>query len=204
MCGIAGFVAASASPSPDERAEIERELERMVQALHHRGPDARGIAIEGGVALAHTRLAVLDPSPTGAQPMRSPDGRHVLLYNGEVYNFAALRRELEARGERFAGRSDTEVVLRWLAREGPDGLARLDGMFALALLDTATGELLLARDRMGQKPLYLAARRGGWAFASELRPLLAVPGVDTSIPPESLSLYLSLGYLPAPFTLRRG
>jgi asparagine synthase (glutamine-hydrolysing) len=204
MCGIAGIVSGSPGPSRDERDAIARELERLTRALRHRGPDGSGVTLQGGVGLAQTRLAVLDLSPTGAQPMATPDGRHFIVYNGEVYNFAALRRELEAAGERFAGRSDTEVVLRLLAREGPAGLARLDGMFALALLDVRAGEVLLARDRMGQKPLYLAARGTGWAFASELLPLLPLPGVDASLSAEALSLYLSVGYLPAPYTLRRG
>jgi asparagine synthase (glutamine-hydrolysing) len=202
MCGIAGIVA-PASPEHPLRAGLRRELEQLAAALHHRGPDARGIRVADGVGLAHSRLAILDLSDTGAQPMETPDGRFAIAYNGEVYNFRHLRQELEARGERFRGSSDTEVVLRLLAREGEAGLARLDGMFALALLELRSGEVLLARDRMGQKPLYLAeVRGGGFAFASESTPLLRVPGVDDRIDPLSLSHVLTFGFAPAPFSLR--
>jgi asparagine synthase (glutamine-hydrolysing) len=180
-------------------------LQRLAAALHHRGPDASGVVTAGGVGLAHTRLAILDLSSTGAQPMWSPDRRHVLVYNGEVYNFAALRRELEAQGERFAGTSDTEVVLRLLARDGASALSRLDGMFALALLEVHSGTVLLARDRAGQKPLYWAPLAGGgFAFASEVAPLLRVPGVDTRLDPEALSHLLTFGFVPAPGSLRAG
>jgi asparagine synthase (glutamine-hydrolysing) len=133
----------------------------MVQALRHRGPDAQALRIAGRVGLAHARLAIIDLSPAGAQPMATPDGRFVIAFNGEIYNFPALRTEMETRGERFTGRSDTEIVLRLLARDGADALARLDGMFALALVDTTTSELWLARDRTGQKPLYVARLGGG-------------------------------------------
>jgi asparagine synthase (glutamine-hydrolysing) len=204
MCGIAGIICPPAAGHLLERS-LDAELERLADALHHRGPDARGTAACGGVGLAHTRLSILDLSPTGAQPMWSPDRRYVLAYNGEVYNFRRLRQELEASGERFSGTSDTEVVLRLLVREGEAGIPRLDGMFALALLDTATREVLLARDRMGQKPLYLAPLAGGgFAFASEIAPLLRVPGVDARLDPEGLSHLLTFGLLPSPFTLRRG
>ncbi len=204
MCGIAGILCPPA-PGHPLRDRLPRELERLAGALHHRGPDARDTWAKEGVGLAHTRLAVLDLSSAGAQPMTSPDGRHVIAYNGEVYNFQALRAELEAEGEIFAGHGDTEVVLRLLAREGEAALARLDGMFALALLDTHTGAVLLARDRMGQKPLYYAPLEGGgWAFASEVQALLAVPGVDAGVDPEGLSHLLTFGMAPAPFTLRRG
>jgi asparagine synthase (glutamine-hydrolysing) len=137
--------------------------------------------------------------------MWSPDRRHVLAYNGEVYNFAPLREALVRDGERFAGTSDTEVVLRLLVRDGARALAALDGMFALALLDVQTGELLLARDRTGQKPLYWAPLpAGGFAFASEIAPLLGVEGVDRGIDPQGLSHLLTFGYVPNPWSLRRG
>ena len=204
MCGIAGILTPS-SVAPALRDKLPAELERLARELSHRGPDASGRAIEGGVGLAHTRLAIIDLSPTGAQPMWSPDRRLVMVYNGEVYNFARLRSELESRGERFAGTSDTEVVLRLLAREGEAALGRLDGMFALALLDVERGEVLLARDRAGQKPLYMAELAGGGhAFASEIRALLRVPGVDARLDPAGLGHWLTFGFVPAPFTLRRG
>ena len=204
MCGIAGILCPPRDGHP-LHGSLPSELERLTAALGHRGPDARGTHVDGGVGLAHTRLSVIDLSEAGAQPMVSPDGRYVLVYNGEVYNLARLRTALEERGERFAGRSDTEVVLRLLVREGQEALSRIDGMFALALLDTRGGEVLLARDRMGQKPLYYApVDGGGWAFASELLPLLGVPGVDRRVDPEGLSHMFTFGLVPAPFTLRRG
>jgi asparagine synthase (glutamine-hydrolysing) len=204
MCGIAGILCPPSAGGLEAR-DLDPELRRLAVALRHRGPDSEGIHIARGSGLAHTRLAILDLSPTGAQPMLSPDGNYAIAFNGEVYNFAALRDELEAAGERFVGRSDTEVVLRLLLREGPAALSRFDGMFALALLDRRSGEVLLARDRTGQKPLYVAPLAGqGWAFASEVEPLLSVPGVDASIDPRSLSHLLTFGFLPAPFSLRRG
>jgi len=202
MCGIAGLLL---PPRADGRRALPERLEALALALAHRGPDASATLVAGDVGVAHRRLSILDLSPTGAQPMWSPDRRFAIAYNGEVYNFAALRRELEQVGERFAGTSDTEVVLRLLARDGEKALARLDGMFALALVEAATGEVLIARDRIGQKPLYWAALpQGGFAFASELLPLLRVPGVDGTLDPEALSLFLTFGFVPAPFTLRRG
>ena len=204
MCGIAGILTPSAAPRA-RRDALPAELARLARELAHRGPDASATTVAGGVGLAHRRLAIIDLSPTGAQPMWSPDRRLVMVYNGEVYNFARLRAELEGRGERFAGTSDTEVVLRLLAREGDAALSRLDGMFALALLDVERGDVLLARDRTGQKPLYLAELAGGgYAFASELAPLLRVPGVDARLDPSGLGHWLSFGFVPAPFTLRRG
>lgn len=204
MCGIAGILAAQGSPFAAADG-MQRGLERLAAALAHRGPDASGFAISGGIGLAHRRLSIIDLSPTGAQPMWTPDRRFVIAFNGEVYNFPTLRRTLEEAGERFAGRSDTEVILRLLAREGASALAKLDGMFAIALVDVQRGTCLLARDRTGQKPLYVAELPGGGhAFASELAPLLALPGVDRSIDREALSHLLTFGLLPAPFTLRRG
>ena len=204
MCGIAGIVRPARAPALDP-AGLEVVLRRFAAALGHRGPDTNGIVLSRRAGLAHTRLSIIDLSPAGAQPMFSPDRRFVLAFNGEVYNFCALREDLEAKGERFTGHSDTEVVLRLLIREGSATLAKLDGMFALALLDTTTDEILVARDRTGQKPLYLAPLSGGgWSFASEILPLLGVEGVDRAIDPLALSYLLTLGFSPAPFTLRRG
>jgi asparagine synthase (glutamine-hydrolysing) len=204
MCGLGGILSAETGPLA-ERSRLESELRRLRGGLVHRGPDASDVAVVGSAGLAHTRLKIIDLTQAGAQPMWSPDGRYVLAYNGEVYNHAALRAELEERGESFRGRSDTEVVLRLLALEGEAALPRLDGMFALALLDTRSGEVLLARDRAGQKPLYVAGLEGGgWAFASELTPLLSVPGADCGIDPVSLQHLLTFGFMPAPHSLRRG
>ncbi|MCX5737467.1 MAG: asparagine synthase (glutamine-hydrolyzing), partial [Proteobacteria bacterium] len=204
MCGIAGILCPPA-PGHPLRATLREELERLAGSLHHRGPDAAGVAAVDGAGVAHARLAIIDLSPTGAQPMWSPDRRFVFAYNGEVYNFLKLRDELTQAGERFAGSSDTEVVLRLLAQGGERSLARLDGMFALALLDTQTGELLLARDRIGQKPLYWAPLAGGgFAFASEITALLHLPGVDTSLDPQGIGHLLTFGFVPNPWSLRAG
>ena len=203
MCGIAGIVLPRGTHPL--RDALSAELERLARELRHRGPDAADTLVTSNVGLAHTRLAILDLSPSGAQPMWTPDGRFAIAYNGEVYNFLRLRSELEGKGERFSGRSDTEVVLRLLAREGEAALRRLDGMFALALLDSHTGHVLLARDRSGLKPLYFAPLAGGgFAFASEMSPLLGVPGVDRSLDIIALSHYLTFGFVPAPYSLRKG
>jgi asparagine synthase (glutamine-hydrolysing) len=203
MCGIAGLVVSPQASS--SRSALPQLLEGLARDLAHRGPDASATVVAGAVGLAHRRLSIIDLSETGAQPMWSPDRRFVIAYNGEVYNFVALRRELEQVGERFVGGSDTEVVLRLLARDGEKALTRMDGMFALALADVESGSVLLARDRIGQKPLYYAALPGsGYAFASELTPLLRIPGVDRGLDPDGLSLFLTFGFVPAPFTLRRG
>ena len=196
MCGISGGTAVSASV-----------LKRMRARLGHRGPDSCGLWQEsdGGFGLAHTRLAIIDPSPAGAQPMVSDCGRFVLAYNGAIYNFRDLRTELEAAGEQFRSFSDTEVLLALLRREGAQALKRLVGMFAFAFWDRERGELLLARDRLGLKPLvYGRTRVGALAFASEIHALEAHPDLDLGIDPEAVSEYLACLYVPAPRTIRRG
>ena len=204
MCGIAGILCPTDTASP-LLTKLDDELVRLAASLGHRGPDAHGTERIGNAGLVHTRLSIIDLSPTGAQPMWAPSRSHAIAYNGEVYNFPTLRTELEAEGEAFAGTSDTEVVLRTLLAGGEADLSKLDGMFALALLDGRGEELLLARDRAGQKPLYVArVAGGGWAFASEVTPLLRVPGVDLRIDPQALSHLLTFGFVPAPFSLRRG
>jgi len=160
---------------------------------------------ESGFGLGFRRLAILDLSPAGHQPMESPGGRYVIAYNGEIYNFAALRRELEAAGETFVSNGDTEVLLRLLARDGPRALDRLVGMFAFALWDRERRSLLLVRDRLGIKPLlYAPLADGGIAFASEIDALRAHPGISLGIDPEALSAYLACLYVPAPATIHRG
>lgn len=166
MCGIGGVLHA------DPSHLVSREtLERMVAALRHRGPDDQGTFLDGSVGLCHTRLSILDLSARGHQPMFSRDGRHVLSYNGEVYNFRELRAELESEGCTFRSTSDTEVVLQLLAAKGGAAVSRLEGMFALALWDRQERSLLLARDRLGIKPLFWARRPIGIAFASEPKAL---------------------------------
>ena len=152
MCGIAGVVRRDGAIDPDPSPLLGG-------ALAHRGPDGRGVwrSPARDAVLVHTRLAIIDPGPSGAQPMATPDGRHRIVFNGEVYNYRELRRSLEARGERFTTGSDTEVLLRLLACDGPGALAQVRGMFALAWWDAEARALVLARDRFGIKPLYVAA-----------------------------------------------
>ena len=177
MCGIAGCVL------PPGRAPDRDRLERMAAAIAHRGPDDSGVEVVGSVGLVHRRLAIVDPSPAGHQPMRSADGRWWLTYNGEAFNHLALREELPPLCWR--GGSDTETVLESLAAWGDDAVARANGLFAYAALDTAARRLLLVRDRFGVKPLYLARRDGELWFASELRALLAA-GVPPDVDPDIL------------------
>lgn len=196
MCGIAGSTLAC----PDV-------LAAMAGRLSHRGPDAAGqwIDSETGVGLAHTRLAIIDLSPGGAQPMASPCGRWVIAFNGEIYNYRQLKAELEATGEAFASTSDTEVLLRLLMRQGITALDRLIGMFAFALWDRDSRELLLVRDRLGVKPLVWGRLPGGGiAFASEIHALRAHPGLDLSLDRQALSGYLACLYVPQPRTIHAG
>jgi len=168
----------------------------MLDASAHRGPDGRGAWLDAGVALGHVRLAILDPTPAGHQPMRTPGDRGVLAYNGEVYNFRELRRELEKEGIDFRSQADTEVVLHALHLWGPErALPRFDGMFALAYWDGRSRSLWLARDRLGIKPLYLHRSAAGLLFASELRALLAHPRVATRPDVQALVAFVVAGRL---------
>ena len=168
MCGIAGYVGG-----------VERgSLKKMNRVQRHRGPDGEGIFADAAaeVALAHTRLAILDLSAAAGQPMRSPDGRYVLIFNGEIYNFRELRANLQQRGHRFVSTGDTEVILHGVMEEGCAFLARLNGMFALAIWDRQNRELFLARDQLGIKPVYYATPKPGTLlFASEIKALCAHP-----------------------------
>jgi asparagine synthase (glutamine-hydrolysing) len=188
MCGIAGF---SGRFSTDL-------LERASGRIAHRGPDANGIWFDhiGEVGIAHRRLSILDLSPSGAQPMSSNDGAVVLVFNGEIYNFRELRSELEAKGYRFRGHSDTEVLLQLYLAEGEKMLTRLNGIFAFAIWNKHNRSLFVARDAMGVKPLYYAETAAGFAFASEIKALLClVPAVrDLDIP--ALHRYLSFLWCP--------
>jgi len=198
MCGIAGYLAGSR----DGRADAETLL-RMSTALVHRGPDGGRIWTGGAAGLAHRRLAIIDLSERGSQPMTSEDGSVVLVANGEIYNHRALRSELEGRGHRFRSDSDNEVILHLYEELGSDTPTRLRGMFAYALWDSRRGRLQLARDRMGQKPLYWTLRPDGLAFASEIGALLADPRTDADLAPAALDAYLALQYVPHPWTIFR-
>lgn len=196
MCGIAGITDSTLD-----------QLWKLAKCLGHRGPDDRGVWQDkpGGAGFAHTRLAIIDLTPGGHQPMVSHCGRYAIAFNGEIYNYRHLRRDLESAGETFRSSSDTEVLLTLLRREGLSCLHKLSGMFALALFDRERQELLLCRDRFGKKPLVYASTPGGHlAFASELRALYAVPGVDLSTDAAALSEYLACLYIPAPRTIYSG
>jgi asparagine synthase (glutamine-hydrolysing) len=207
MCGIAGGMFWGAI-APDR---AERAVEAMVQALGHRGPDGRGVSWAAGgperpgphVVLGHTRLAIIDTSSAGAQPMGGAGGPSI-TYNGETFNFLALRRELEAHGARFATATDTEVLLRAYDAWGTDLLPRLRAMFAFGLWDPAARRLLLARDRFGIKPLYYFQGDGFFLFASEVRALLATGLVPLRLDAAALWQYLGYQSIPAPRTLVAG
>lgn len=191
MCGICGVLG----------SHTERQLGRMTDAMAHRGPDGRGVASFPGdppAGLGHRRLAILDPTPAGAQPM-SFGGRWSITYNGELYNFRELRAELESRGERFVSDGDTEVLLRLFALDGPAMLERLNGIFAFGIWDDAERRLFLARDRLGVKPLYWTRRDGVFGFASELRALLPLIGSPT-LDRAAIADYLTFLWVPHPRT----
>jgi asparagine synthase (glutamine-hydrolysing) len=195
MCGIAGFVNNHGEP-PDSAT-----LERMTAALAHRGPDGDGFHIDGPVALGHRRLAIIDPAG-GAQPLSNEEGTVWLTYNGELYNEQDLRPGLEARGHRYKTLCDTETLVHLYEDHGPDFITRLNGMFAFALWDQNRGRLLLARDRMGQKPLYYTlTKRGDLLFASETKALLKHPAVSRELDNDSLARYLFYEYFPSPYSI---
>ncbi|MFF9646742.1 N-acetylglutaminylglutamine amidotransferase [Kitasatospora aureofaciens] len=199
MCGLSGEIRFDGG-RPDLAA-----VERMTDRLAARGPDGRGLWSQGAMALGHRRLKIIDLSERGAQPMTDPESGLTVVFNGCVYNYRALRQELEDLGHRFFSTSDTEVLLKAYRQWGTACVRRLFGMFAFAVAETDTGRLVLARDRLGIKPLYLARRPGRLRFASSLPALLAGGGVDTSIDPAALHQYLTLhGTVAAPRTVLSG
>ena len=197
MCGIGGIVHRDGAPvSP-------MALAAMAQALRHRGPDGMGLFADGGAGLAHTRLSIVDPVG-GVQPMGTPEGRHVIAYNGEVYDHAGLRLELEARGHRFRTRCDTEAVLLGYREWGEGVLSRLNGQFAFAVYDRAERSVFLARDRMGVRPLYYAQPGGGLCFASEPAALFASGEVQAAPDPRGVDEVFTFWGARAPRTVFRG
>ncbi len=201
MCGLAGLLRSIADT---DAARLTALAAAMGDALEHRGPDDRGVWVEegSGVALAHRRLSILDLSPLGHQPMASEDQRFVVVYNGEIYNFAELREVLVARGHAFRGHSDTEVLLAAVMEWGvEDAVARCNGMFAIALWDRQERALWLARDRVGKKPLYYGWAGDTFVFGSELKALWQHPAFDNPVDRNALALLLRLDYIPAPHAI---
>jgi asparagine synthase (glutamine-hydrolysing) len=195
MCGIVGCTDALA------------ELEQARDSLRHRGPDDAGLWISApgdDVGLAQRRLAIIDCSPAGHQPMIDPQQEMTIVFNGEIYNFLELRSELESYGHRFRSRSDTEVLLAAYRQWGEDCPARLNGMFAFCIYDTLRRKLFLARDRAGEKPLFYCHMNGRLIFASEIKALLELPGVSRQLNHEALEFYLAYGYVPGAMCLLQG
>jgi asparagine synthase (glutamine-hydrolysing) len=198
MCGIAGRFNYDAA-QPVDRAR----LMAMTDAVSHRGPDAGGYYLEGAIGLGHRRLSIIDLA-TGDQPLGNEDGTVQVIFNGEIYNFAEVRHELIAHGHRFRTNSDTEVIAHGYEQWGENCVDRFRGMFAFAVWDAKARRLLLARDRLGVKPLYYAEVPGGLVFGSEIKSLLEDPEVPREWRADALDAYLTLLYIPAPDTIYRG
>ncbi len=201
MCGIAGIVLREPAVS-----DLPGTLRQLQVALHHRGPDGQGLYLspDRRAGLVHTRLAILDLSQAGQQPMASPDGRFHITFNGEIYNFRELRRELAAAGEVFETQTDTEVLLRSYQREGPDCVRRFAGMFAFAIWDEREKTCFLARGPLGVKPLYYCLSQERLAFASELRALIKAGLTSQRLAPLALEGYFLFGSVPEPETIVDG
>lgn len=198
MCGIAGIHKAEPGQKPSESL-----VKRMTDAIAHRGPDGEGLHAEPGVALGHRRLAVIDPAG-GQQPMYNEDGSVVIVFNGEIYNFATIRDELIALGHVFRNRCDTEAIVHAWESWGPDCVARLSGMFAFAIWDRNRRQLFCARDRLGKKPFYYGWAGGDFVFASEMAALAQVPGLPRRIRPQAVEDFFAFGYVPEPGTIFDG
>jgi asparagine synthase (glutamine-hydrolysing) len=205
MCGVAGFLQVSDGQSAETWSNI---LDRVGSTIAHRGPDDSGVwlDVDAGIGLSHRRLSILDLSPAGHQPMTSASGRFILAFNGEIYNHLLLRKELEKNGvNSWRGHSDTETLLAGFDTWGfEQTLKRVVGMFAIALWDRTERRLTLARDRIGEKPLYFGWNRGKFLFASELKALRAYPGFQVEINRNALTLLLRYNYIPAPYSIYRG
>lgn len=198
MCGIAGFTHFF------HNNYNQQQLLTMGNAIAHRGPDAHGEYLNDNIGLSHRRLSILDLSEAGNQPMYADNNQLVIVFNGEIYNFLELRAELEAKGYSFNTHTDTEVILKLYQDQGQDFIHRINGMFALAIWDNKQQSLLLARDRIGKKPLYYYPNNGDIAFASELKALLTLEDVPRNIRPDAVYDYFAYQYVPDPKTIFEG
>jgi asparagine synthase (glutamine-hydrolysing) len=196
MCGIAGF-----TQYRKDVADASGLLDKMGTAIQHRGPDAAGVFVDEQVAMVHRRLSIIDLSESGAQPMHSPSGRYVIVYNGEIYNFQSLRTELEKDGLIFKGTSDTEVLIALYEKYGAECLELLNGMFAMAIWDKRDQVLFLARDRLGKKPLYFYQKDERFLFASEIKSILCAPAIDRSVRSDAIQDFFFYQYVPDPKTI---
>src|SRR3954466_14237095 len=201
MCGICGVLAYSDSFACDEQT-----VGRMCDVIAHRGPDDAGTWSRGDqrIALGHRRLSIVDLSPAGHNPMPNEDGSVWITFNGEIYNHLELRRELEAKGHVYRSHTDTETIIHLYEEEGPRCVERMNGMFAFAIWDRRRGELFLARDRLGVKPLLYAQVPGGFLFASEAKGILAHPSFRPELDEEAFHHYLTFAFAPPPLTLFKG
>src|ERR1019366_8201303 len=199
MCGVAGFI----SKTHVIEASSLDAVRRMTSRMRLRGPDAEGVWTGKGVALGHRRLAILDLDARSNQPMITIDGNYSIVFNGEIYNFCELRRELQANGVVFRTTSDTEVLLALFAREGERMLPRLRGMFAFAIWDARSRELFLARDPYGIKPLFYAQTNDGVVFASQVKAILAARLVSAATEPAGVAGFYLWGSVPEPWTMYR-
>lgn len=202
MCGIAGFVDVKKMRDAES---LRAHLKAMTDSLQHRGPDGDGAWVQNHVALGHRRLAIVDLSDSGRQPMVSSSGRYVIVFNGEIYNFQDIRVDLESRGVRFKGTSDTEVMLESFEIWGvEDAIPRFAGMFACALYDLKDRVLHLFRDRLGKKPLYIGYAGDDFAFASELKAFFALPGFSAVEEEKARHLFIRHNFIPAPWSIYKG
>ena len=198
MCGICGILHFDGRPPSSEI------LSRMTESLRHRGPDAWGRRIDGPVGLGHRRLAIIDLSEMGSQPMANEDKTLWITYNGEIYNFKEVRADLEQLGHVFRSATDTEVILHAYENWGTECLSRFNGMFAFALWDSTRRRLWLVRDRLGIKPLFYSKQPDRLLFGSEIKAILCDPAFERQVDLEALHHFLSLNYTPAPFSLFKG
>src|SRR5213592_2456803 len=198
MCGIAGVIY-------DDRSRAVKldELKRMSDTLTHRGPDDEGFFVDQNVGLAMRRLNVID-LVTGHQPISNEDGSVWIVFNGEIYNYPELRKELEKKGHRFSTNTDTETIVHAYEEYGNDCVKKLNGMFAFAILDLRRRKLLLARDRLGVKPLYYFLNDRCLVFGSELKAIIQHPEVPRAMDLEALDSFLTLEYIPAPLSIFQG